>query len=88
MTIQSIVDLPEDYAIILLQVRQSGKEEFLSLAERLDIDVPRMQHIVKALQHKGLLVVRSVAQNELWIRLSKKAQKLMSYAEQGVVSLA
>jgi predicted transcriptional regulator len=53
------IQLPEDYALVLQQVEESGSEDFSILAESLRIERSRLSHIVKALQHKGLIVMQA-----------------------------
>lgn len=71
--------LPEDYAIVLQQVKESGGEDFVTLAESLRFDPKRLMHIVQALQHKGLVYIRRNGYQESWIRLSAKGRRLMTY---------
>jgi DNA-binding MarR family transcriptional regulator len=73
------IELPEDYAIVLQQVKEMGEEDLVSLAESLRISRPRLMHIVKNLQHKGLILVRTSSYSEAWIRLSAKGQRLMNF---------
>jgi DNA-binding MarR family transcriptional regulator len=73
------LELPEDYAIVLQQVKEMGEEDFISLAESLRISRPRLMHIVKNLQHKGLILVSRNTYSEAWIRLSVRGQRLMDF---------
>lgn len=73
------IELPEDYAIVLQQVKEMGEEDFTSLAESLRISRPRLLHIVKNLQHKGLILVSRSTYSDAWIRLSTKGQRLMDF---------
>ncbi|HEV7454198.1 MAG TPA: MarR family winged helix-turn-helix transcriptional regulator [Candidatus Saccharimonadales bacterium] len=72
------IQLPEDYALVLQQVEENGSEDFSMLAESLRIDRPRLRHIVRALQHKGLIVMQA-AGGDFRIRLSAKGQQLTAY---------
>jgi len=71
------IEIPEDYAIVLQQVDESGAEDFSSLAESLRFDRARLAHIVRALQHKGLIVTQGFGE-DAWIRLSTKGRQLMN----------
>ncbi len=79
MTIQSLIDLPEDYTKVLLRIRDYGEEDVVGLAERLDMNQARLAHIIKALKHKGLILVSSATYEDACIRLSVKGQKLTNY---------
>ena len=70
-------NMPADYVLVLHQVDEHGEEAFTNLAESLSMDRKRLSHIVHALQHKGLLKV-SMAQRDIWIRLSSRGQRLVA----------
>jgi len=72
------IDLPEDYAIVMQQIKENGEEDFTNLAETLQFDRPRLVHIVQGLQHKGLISITR-ASSEIWLRLSGKGQRLMAF---------
>jgi DNA-binding MarR family transcriptional regulator len=72
------IQLPEDYALVLQQVEESGSEDFSILAESLRIERSRLSHIVKALQHKGLIVMHAAGE-DFRIRLSAKGRQLTAY---------
>jgi DNA-binding MarR family transcriptional regulator len=72
------IQLPEDYALVLQQVEENGSEDFSMLAESLRIDRPRLRHILRALQHKGLIVMHAAGE-DLRIRLSTKGRQLTAY---------
>ena len=76
------IELPEDYALVLQQVDESGAEDFSSLAESLRFDRARLLHILRALQHKGLIVTQGFGE-DAWIRLIKRRyeQRLMEIFE-------
>ena len=73
------IELPEDYALVLQQVEESGQEDFNNLAESLRFDRPRLAHIIESLQHKGLIRLSRSGQREAWIRLSGKGRRLLTY---------
>ena len=73
-----VVKLPDDYALVLQQVEENGEEAFDMLAESLRFDRKRLIHIVRALQHKGLIYL-SQSTHDPWIRLSVKGRRLMTY---------
>lgn len=79
MTTNIIIDLPEDYALVLQQVKENGEDDFANLAETLHVSRSRMAHIIQALQSKGLVHLSRSLYSEAWIRLSHKGQKLTSY---------
>jgi DNA-binding MarR family transcriptional regulator len=68
--------MPADYALVLQQVDENGEEDFTNLAESLSMDRKRLSHIIHALQHKGLVQV-SLAQRDIWIRLSSRGRRFM-----------
>lgn len=70
-------NMPADYALVLQQVDENGEEAFTNLAESLSMDRKRLSHVIHALQHKGLLKV-SMAQRDIWIRLSSRGQRLVA----------
>jgi hypothetical protein len=73
------VELPEEYALVLQQVEESGEEDFETLAESLRFDRKRLAHIVQALHHKGLIYLNRTAYQDAWIRLSAKGRQLTAY---------
>ncbi len=78
MTKQSIIDLPEDYAQALQEIKDKGQEDFSNLAETLQVSQPRLQHIVQSLRRKGLVSVGHTW-GEAWISLTMKGKKLTRY---------
>ena len=72
------IELPEDYTLVLQQVEESGAEQFSLLAESLRFDRARLAHIVRALQHKGLVITQRIGEDML-IRLSAKGRQLATY---------
>lgn len=71
------IELPEDYGLVLQEVATSGEEDISLLAESLNFDRERLQHILHALQHKGLVCFVRTNGRGMWVRLSAKGQKLM-----------
>lgn len=71
-------DLPVDYALVLQQINHAGGEDFNNLAETLEIDRNRLSHIVRSLQHKGLVMLRGSGQRGFWVQLSSKGRKLLT----------
>lgn len=72
------IELPEDYSVVLQEVGFRGEEDFTELAESLNFEQRRLQHIIQALQHKGLLSLSRVPGRGVWIRLSSKGRKFMA----------
>lgn len=72
------IELPEEYALVLQQVNESGEEDFTTLVESMRFDRKRLAHIVRALRHKGLIIMNQNARDPL-IRLSTKGRRLMQY---------
>lgn len=71
------IELPEDYSLVLQEVSALGEEDVALLAETLNFEHGRLQHILHALQHKGLVCFTRTAGRGMWVRLSAKGQKLM-----------
>lgn len=69
--------LPEEYALVLQQVGESGEEDLGTLAEFLRFDSQRLAHIIQALHHKGLVVIEHGQRLGTWIRPSAKGRQLM-----------
>lgn len=74
-----VADLPADYALVLQQIDEDGGEDFNNLVETLGVERPRLAHILSSLQNKGLVLMRTTANGEFWIELSRKGQRLMRY---------
>ena len=70
------IKLPEEYAVVLLLLRRAGQTELSNIVESLRCDRARLLHIIKSLQHKGLILVRRSGYNE-WISLSSKGWRTM-----------
>lgn len=71
------IKLPDDYSLVLQEVGMSGEEDVAQLAESLNFDQGRLQHILHALQHKGLVCFVTTNGRGMWVRLSAKGSKLM-----------
>jgi predicted transcriptional regulator len=76
------IELPEDYAVVLRQVKQTGQEELTNLAESLRFDRARLLHIIQNLHHKGLILIRQSGYNTSWIRLSSKGWRIVALMPQ------
>jgi DNA-binding MarR family transcriptional regulator len=74
------IELPGDYALVLQTVQENGEEDFGNLAETLRFDRQRLDHIVDALRHKGLIYLSKSTRSgsEAWIRVSSKGRKWMT----------
>lgn len=71
-----IIQMPEDYALVLQQVDEIGEENFTTLTESLCLDSARLSHIVRSLKNKGLVKISHTAQGTL-ISLSSKGRRLI-----------
>lgn len=71
------IELPEDYSLVLQEVGEHGEEELTELAESLNFERGRLQHILQALQHKGLVYFTRSGGRGVWVRLSAKGRKFM-----------
>lgn len=78
MVKNNTINLPEDYALVLRQIKENGEEDFPGLTKSLPISKSRLHHIIDVLHRKKLITVRS-KWNENWIRLSAKGQRLANY---------
>jgi DNA-binding MarR family transcriptional regulator len=76
-----VQQLPLDYAIVLQQISDDQGDGFDELAENLRLERSRLAHIVHALHHKGLIRLEGggAAGREVWLSLSAKGKRLMSY---------
>lgn len=72
------IKLPEDYAAVLLLIKQAGQAELSNLAESLRFDRARLLHIIQSLQHKGLILVRRSRYSDAWISLSSKGWRALA----------
>ena len=73
------IDMPEDYALVLQQIQESGQEDIANLAETLQIKRGRLAHIIDALKHKGLIRLTRDYHSDMWIELSTKGRRLVNY---------
>lgn len=71
--------MPEDYALVLQQIQESGQEDIANLSESLRIRRGRLAHIINALRHKGLIRLTHDYRNDVWIELSGKGRRLVQY---------
>jgi len=69
--------IPEDYALVLLQIGEDGEDDLEDLAELTNVEQYRLWHVVKSLQHKGLITISRTSQSSVWIRLSSKGRQLL-----------
>jgi DNA-binding MarR family transcriptional regulator len=72
------LELPEDYALVLQQIYEEGEQYFSDLAESLSFDRRRLLHIIEALRHKGLILMKTT-QADGWLRLTSKGRRLLAY---------
>lgn len=79
MTKKNIIDLPDDFALVLQEIRENGEEDLFNLDESLDVSRSRLSHIVQSLRSKGLVSISRSVWGETQIRLSVKGQKLTNY---------
>lgn len=70
--------LNRDYLSVLQQIAEDGKDEFITLEETLRYDRKTLKHIIKGLQHKGLITVNYVSNFEVWLTLSNKGKRFLS----------
>jgi DNA-binding MarR family transcriptional regulator len=73
----AVHEIPQDYALVLLQIGEDGEDDFSDLAELTQVERRRLWHVVQALQHKGLVIVKRRARYPSWISLSSKGRRLM-----------
>lgn len=79
MTKNNLLNLPEDYALVLQQIKENGEDSFINLSESLNVSDSRLQHIIQALRSKGLIFITRTALEENLIRLSAKGRKISNY---------
>jgi hypothetical protein len=72
------IELPKDYAQVLLRIRLAGEADLLNLAESIRVDRGRLMHIIENLQHKGLVVLQRTRYSDVWVRLSSKGRRLFA----------
>lgn len=71
--------LPEDYAVVLQQINEDGTDDFGNLVETLRFDRARLGHIIHALHHKGLITIHNRSQSELWLVLTAKGERFITF---------
>ncbi len=71
--------LNKDYFLVLQQISEDGKDDLTTLEETLRYDRKQLRHIIKGLQHKGLISINYVSRSETWLTLSAKGKRLMTY---------
>lgn len=71
-------EIPDDYALVLQQLNHDGRDDIDELAEMVSVDRGRLQHVIKSLQHKGLIIIDNVGY-ETWLSLSSKGHNLIDY---------
>jgi DNA-binding IclR family transcriptional regulator len=74
-----IQELPTDYVLVLHQIEEDGAEDYNNLVETLRFERSRLAHIVRSLQHKGLVSFRGDGEHGFWITLSAKGRRFMEY---------
>lgn len=73
-----ITSMPEDYALVLQQIQESGQEDITNLSESLSIRRSRLLHVISALRHKGLIRITYDYHSDLWVELSSKGRRLVT----------
>ena len=69
--------LNKDYMSVLEQIAEDGRDDLDTLEETLRYDRGKLKHIIKGLQHKGLVSVKYVSGYEVWVSLSTKGRRLI-----------
>lgn len=70
--------LPQEYAIILQEVAETGEEDLIMLEESVNFDHQRLMHILNVLKHKGLIrFSSSQTYSDAWISLSGKGRRFV-----------
>jgi hypothetical protein len=70
------IELPNDYALVLQQVHESGEEDFAGLADSLRFTPGRLAYILQDLAQKHLIVSRNAGYG-IWVRLSARGKRFM-----------
>ncbi len=73
------INLPEEYALIMQQIAESGQEDFDNLSQSLHMARRRVVHIVSSLQHKGLVQLTQETAYGPLIELSRSGKRLIHY---------
>lgn len=74
----SYKELPMDYVLVLQQINDDGGDNVEDLIDAVRVDRSRLQHIIAALHHKGLITVENLRYGT-WLNVSRKGQRLMQY---------
>ncbi len=69
--------LNRDYMSVLEQIAEDGRDDLETLEETLRYDRKKLRHIIKGLQHKGLVTVRYVSGYDTLISLSTKGKRFL-----------
>jgi len=69
--------LPEDYALVLQHIQESGEEDFVGLSRQLHITRQRLAYIIEALKQKHLILLDRKTYAASWIRLSTQGKRLV-----------
>ena len=70
------IQLPNEYALVLQQVHESGEEDFAGLADSLHFTPGRLAHVLQDLAHRRLIVSRRAGYG-IWVRLSARGKRLI-----------
>lgn len=73
------VNIPEEYALVLQQIDESGQEDFDNLANSLHIARRRIIHIISSLQHRGLVRLTQQTAYGPLIELSLSGKRFVQY---------
>lgn len=68
--------LPNEYALVLQQVHESGEEDFAGLADSPHFTPGHLAHVLQDLTHKRLIISRRAGYG-IWVRLSARGKRLM-----------
>ena len=70
------IELPQDHALVLQHVHDSGEEDFAGLADSLRLTPGRLAYIIQELARKKLIVSRNAGWG-IWIRLSARGKRVI-----------
>jgi DNA-binding IclR family transcriptional regulator len=79
MSKEKLLTLPTDYALVLQQIQEDEQDDIATLSHTLHLNQTRLWHIVRALQHQGLVMIDAAHSEQAWIRLSRKGAQLINY---------
>ena len=68
-----VINLPVDYMLVLQEISAEEREDVMHLSHSLHINYQRMRHIIRELQHKGLVQFSS----DMSVQLSRKGRRLL-----------